>query len=329
MSDTGAAPWPKISVVIPNYNRARTIVAAVESVLEQHFTDFEVIVVDDGSTDDSVAQLAAVTDPRLRVLARANGGASSARNFGIRSARGRYVAFLDSDDRFLPHHLSTMDALLDATETVAAYSPVIADRGGGRWIVKPPRPIGEGENMACYLMCDRGFVQTSGLVVPRAIAARVLYREDVSFGDDVDFAVRLQLAGCRFRMSDAPSVVWADDVRPDRLSHAGQMVDSIGWLNDLRPDIPDMAYRGYMGWHVAKGMMRRSPWRSTKLYARALFGRSYNIRMAAVIFLQIYVPQSWYRALADSMIALRNLGRRKIDGSPPVSRVDLVRRPVA
>lgn len=329
MTEGGVLPWPKISVVIPNYNRARTIVAAVQSVLDQDYTNFEVVVVDDGSTDDSLTQLATVDDRRLRVLRRANGGASSARNYGIRSAVGRYVAFLDSDDRFLPHHLSVMNALLDADETTAAYSPVIADRGGGRWIVKPPRPIGAGEDMACYLMCDRGFVQTSGLVVPRAIAGRVLYREDVSFGDDVDFAVRLQLAGCRFRMSDAPSVVWADDVRPDRLSHAGQMVDSIGWLNDLRPHIPDMAYRGYMGWHVAKGMMRRNPLRSTALYLRALFGRSYNPRMAAVIFLQIYVPQSWYRALADRMIALRNLGRRKIDGSPPVSRVDLMRRPAA
>jgi glycosyltransferase involved in cell wall biosynthesis len=95
---------PTVSVIIPTYNRADCIVAAVESVLAQTFRDLEIIVVDDGSTDDTVRRLAAYGPP-VRVVTKPNGGVASARNVGLRLARGRYVAWLDSDDLWLPFKL--------------------------------------------------------------------------------------------------------------------------------------------------------------------------------------------------------------------------------
>ena len=97
---------PVVSVVIPAYNRVATICAAVESVLSQSYGDFEILVVDDGSSDGTMSALADMTDPRLRFLANpCNMGVSAARNAGIRNARGTWVAFQDSDDEWMPRKL--------------------------------------------------------------------------------------------------------------------------------------------------------------------------------------------------------------------------------
>lgn len=87
-----------VSIVIPNYNYAQYIGACIQSVLDQTYEDFEVLVVDDGSTDQSLEIARGFTDPRVKVLPKPNGGVSSAKNMGIQAATGRWVGFLDSDD---------------------------------------------------------------------------------------------------------------------------------------------------------------------------------------------------------------------------------------
>lgn len=117
------APTPHVSVVIPMFNRVPTIRRAVESALSQSFRDIEVIVVDDASRDESVAIVAAIDDPRLRVLRRErNGGASAARNAGVAAARGSLIAFLDSDDEWFPRKLEIQVAALDAAPAEAGVS---------------------------------------------------------------------------------------------------------------------------------------------------------------------------------------------------------------
>ena len=87
-----------ISVIIPAYNAARTIRRCIQSVLEQTYTEWEMIIVDDGSTDDTLAICQSYDDSRIRVLHKENGGVSSARNMGLKFAQGDYIAFIDSDD---------------------------------------------------------------------------------------------------------------------------------------------------------------------------------------------------------------------------------------
>ena len=95
---------PTVSVVIPAYNAAWCVAKAIDSVLAQDYRDFELIVVDDGSTDDTAKVLAAYGDA-IRVIRKPNGGLSSARNTGIAAARGEFIAFLDADDWWLPGKL--------------------------------------------------------------------------------------------------------------------------------------------------------------------------------------------------------------------------------
>ena len=94
------------SVIIPTFNRRRLLQYALESVLRQTFTDYEVLVVDDGSTDETKEYLATLGD-RVRVFTQSNQGPGAARNLAIKHANGHYLAFLDSDDLWFPWSLET------------------------------------------------------------------------------------------------------------------------------------------------------------------------------------------------------------------------------
>ena len=115
---------PTVSVVVPTYNRADHLERTIESVLDQRFGDFELVVVNDGSTDETAAVIDRFDDPRIRALSHeTNRGGSAARNTGIAASRGEYVAFLDDDDEWLPDKLGRQVAHLEARsdEWVAVY----------------------------------------------------------------------------------------------------------------------------------------------------------------------------------------------------------------
>ena len=112
----------RVSVIIPLFNKAPYIERALESVASQTFRDFELIVVDDGSTDDGPARVEKFSDPRLRLIRQENAGPGSARNRGLREAKGEFVAFLDADDEWLPNFLLESVRLLDLHAEAAAVT---------------------------------------------------------------------------------------------------------------------------------------------------------------------------------------------------------------
>lgn len=131
----------KFSIIVALYNKAQYIEETIASALAQSFTDFEIIVVDDGSKDDGADRVAAVADPRVRLIRQPNGGVSVARNHGIEHARGEWIAFLDADDMWRPNYLEVQAGNIDRhpaagmvatgfhhTEDVAGWLARLADR---------------------------------------------------------------------------------------------------------------------------------------------------------------------------------------------------------
>ena len=114
---------PLVSAIIPSYNRQHTIVRAVKSVLDQTYKNLELLVVDDASTDETADVLASIDDARLTVISQPqNLGVAAARNRGIANARGEYLAFLDSDDEWLPDKLTSQLASMRASGAPEVFS---------------------------------------------------------------------------------------------------------------------------------------------------------------------------------------------------------------
>ena len=108
-----------ISVVIPLYNKESCIRKTIDSILSQSFRDFEIVIVDDGSSDGSAKIVSSIPDDRIRLITKVNGGPSSARNRGIEEAKGDYVAFIDADDIWSPDYLKEMvDLMADFPDAV-------------------------------------------------------------------------------------------------------------------------------------------------------------------------------------------------------------------
>ena len=123
---------PKVSVVTPAYNAAAQLPEAISSVRAQTCTDWEMIVVNDGSTDGTASLLDAQDDPRIRVIDQANSGVSAARNAGLDAAQGDYLTFLDADDVLPPGALAVRAQFLDAHPTVDIVNGGVHVTAGGR-----------------------------------------------------------------------------------------------------------------------------------------------------------------------------------------------------
>ena len=309
---------PFFSVIIPVFNRAPILGKALRSVLSQTCQDFEIIVVDDGSQDNPRAVVEVIGDPRIRFLRQENQGGGTARNTGINAAQGRFIAPLDSDDVFLPHHLESMKALLEKTDGVVGYARILVNRGDGRTFLKPPRAIRPDEDMAEYLLCARGFVPTITTVVEREMARRVHYHPTLRAAEDTDFAIRLALEGCRFEMVEQPGAVWNDLHDPGRAS-AHSRTERFGvWLAQMKPVLTRRAWHGARGWAYAKMLARdRRKARALRLYLTALYHRCYRPRLAAIIFLQVFLSAKSYRALANVGIGWLRMGLRMPQAQKP------------
>lgn len=288
------------SVIIPAYNREFELPKAINSVLEQSFTDFEIIVIDDGSVDNTKEVVERFTDPRVNYVYQKNGGGSKARNTGIDHAKGRYVAFLDSDDAFLPRHLENALAVLGEAESICTYTQVIVDRGDEIQFLKPHRAIRDNEHISEYLMRDRGFVQTSTLIVPRWLALKSKYDEKISAGQDYDFAIKLVFNGGILKMLPEPGAVWNDQWSANRLSSKSNPQQRLEWLDRIKPMLTGKSYWAELGWPVAKGFAQNGHrFKALSLYFKALIRGCYRPKMAIVIFLQVALSKNSYRKMSD------------------------------
>lgn len=193
----GCKPVPLISVIVPTYNREGTIERCVRSVLKQTLSDFELIVVDDGSGDATAAVLARIQDPRLLILAQPrNKGVSAARNLGIAKARADILCFLDSDDEYLPDKLSTVrtffndhphiGALIDSFEIQFPESSGKPPKGR----INPDLEDSESVRQAVYTR--NIYKATPALSVrTQSLAAAGPFDEAIHLREDMDMLIRL------------------------------------------------------------------------------------------------------------------------------------------
>jgi glycosyltransferase involved in cell wall biosynthesis len=314
MTSSIDASAPAVSVVIPAYNRAATIRAAVQSVLGQTLSDIEVIVVDDGSQDATLEVASGIADPRLRVIASPrNMGASAARNLGVREARAEWVAFQDSDDEWLPSKLAKQMARLSApgADYVAAYCRML--------ILGTPDQPGElvsrsGKLTAQYFPAagERDLdgdltlpLLRGSLISTQTLVARRDRLLDIGGFDpdlpaliDWDCVLRLAPLG-PIAFVDEPLVIQrfsANSITRDRArSHKARMriVDKQAALLGRHPDILARHHYAIAGGHRAAGDLAAA--RASLARARKLRPRDLRIRsMAAYVAALSLDPRRWW-----------------------------------
>lgn len=206
---------PRVSVVIPAYNRARYLPEAIGSILRQSYADFELIVVDDGSTDDTAEVVRGITDPRLRLVTNPISlGIAGARNRGLDHARGEYVAALDSDDAAYPQRLARQVAFLDARPELALVGSwsgwMNAD---GRRLARVKRRPVDADDAAALLIFNSCLTQSSVMI--RATVLRA-YRYNETFAMSSDFELWARLAAGGERMANLPEVLVCQREHPAR-----------------------------------------------------------------------------------------------------------------
>jgi glycosyltransferase involved in cell wall biosynthesis len=191
VAEAPPASEPLVSVIIPVYQGERLILGAVRSALRQTHRELEVWVVDDGSSDETQARLATIDDSRLHVLRQANAGTAAARNAALARASGRYIAFLDSDDRWFPEKIATeIEVLRRAPEPIAiGYSSHYAVDDRGRFLHLGPMYRHSG-NAFDLLLDGDDFLMPSLCLFDRRIFEAVGNFNTAHYHEDYDFILR-------------------------------------------------------------------------------------------------------------------------------------------
>lgn len=232
-----------VSVIIPTYNREKTIERAVNSVLEQTWKELEIIVVDDGSTDRT-EEILAVYGNKIRVIRQQNGGASAARNTGIRAATGEIISFLDSDDEWLPEKTERQVKLLRRTESSGVVCCICNARmlfASGAVTsfqtacLQPDQAEGVWSNPGPVLLDRFLLFNQVAAVWRKALDHSGYFREDLRIMEDYDLALRLALAGPWAFIAE-PLMIWHADAGSGLSRNIGQLDicrRALQILNDL------------------------------------------------------------------------------------------------
>lgn len=183
---------PLISVIIPTYNRAHCLMQAYESVVAQSYDNIEVIIVDDGSTDDTAHVVEGITSESVRYIWQENSGPSQARNTGIRNTTGQYIAFLDSDDVWLPGKLRKQMACFECNENIGLVASAYNGCNEMLEIIKPMVSEVTSSKKIRKLLPVRNFLPTPSVIVKKECLDRVgCFDESLRFAEDWDLWIRI------------------------------------------------------------------------------------------------------------------------------------------
>jgi len=181
---------PKVSVIIPTYNRGYIVSDAINSILAQTMADFEILVVDDGSTDDTHQVIDAIADKRIRYIYKENGGVSSARNLGMVQATGSYIAFLDSDDIWPECFLAATSCALDAKKDHGlAFTATVQEFPDGRREADDLKRCVLGQATVQLFM--HSTIWPMAVLIRRSVLDNFWFDENLKICDDNDAFLRL------------------------------------------------------------------------------------------------------------------------------------------
>ncbi|MEZ5935262.1 MAG: glycosyltransferase family A protein [Alphaproteobacteria bacterium] len=314
---------PLVSVVIPVFNRAAIIADAVESCLRQSYAPIELLLVDDCSSDDlGIALRPWKDDLRVRLLRHEhNLGVSAARNTGVQAARGEYVAFLDSDDAWLPQKLEHQVALAlrqdHPTFVIGTLTRIVTSRKDV--MVRPKRRKPADMPLGDYLFVHRAqarletvahdrapllggcFAQTSSLLLPTELARATPFRVDLRQYEDMAFLFDLDDKGIAFLLVEEPLAVQQNDDRPGRLGAQDDLARGLAFLDAVGGSLSPAARLGFEAGYLAHQHWKDNPLRALSITARAFLKGAIGPKTVAGILSRCLLGQASQKVLRSTV----------------------------
>ncbi|WP_052050949.1 glycosyltransferase family 2 protein [Leptolyngbya sp. KIOST-1] len=278
---------PLISVVIPTFNRAYFLNKAIQSVLAQSYKNYEIIVVDDNSSDQTEEVVGQVKYPNFFYKKHSkNMGGGAARNSGIDMAKGDFIAFLDSDDIWLPKKLEIQIGKIlkskKPLETLSYTQRSMQNTFSGHimpvFSKDPEVSVADylfakrpDVSLKAFLVSERGDMQSSTLMLSSQLAKKVRFCDDLKKHQDWDFCLRLDLAGADFLFVDEPLTLWGNSLEANKVSKISDYKISLQWINTYKGKISPQAFLGFMLIEVLPKMFMQ---RENKIFAQTVIFRS-------------------------------------------------------
>ena len=299
------ANQPLVSVIIPTHNRAEIVTRAIASVQSQTYQHWEIIIVDDASQDNTVEIIQQLDDSRLRYISHeTNLGGSEARNTGIKQAQGEYIAFLDSDDVWLPNKLRSQLAAIaqaESTQNIVCYSQFQkSDRVFYQRSILPSQGKKQA-SVADYLWLSGGEMLTSTLLVSRNIATATLFNSGLIKHQDLDFVIRLEQQGAKFIFVPQVLAIWHNEPRGDRISRKVNYQVSLDWIEQYCSQISDRAYLGFLLKEIVPKMIKKPAKKAQArdLIFQALGAGVISIPYGLYLLVKAAIPRSYQQKLIE------------------------------
>jgi len=233
-----------VSVVIPTFNREKEVIDTINSVIQQTYTNLEIIIVDDASTDNTVALVKELIDDRIKIhVLDENSKGTKPRNTGINMASGKYIALLDSDDEWIPKKIEKQIELAQSIheDDFLIFNDVYIRKDGkdSHFINKIFK---KETNIMNYILQDLNVVQTSSYFFPAQLGKKVLFNSKLRKHQDWDFVKRLRDKGAVFYHLPEPLTIYNQDVDASKITSSHNSEISANWLSSIRDDISKEAY---------------------------------------------------------------------------------------
>jgi len=296
---------PLISVVIPAYNREDTIGYCIQSILRQSYANFEIVVVDDGSTDRTVAVIRSFQDQRIRVIETiARRGAQAARNVGIRAAAAEWIAFLDSDDEWMPEKLEKQVEVLRSEEfdsrTFVNCGGIMIDGDSGKRTKVGTVPV-KNDDAYRSLLSMSGIMFQGMLASKSALISIGLLDEAVSSFQEWDTAIRLA-KHCNFFFLSEPLFIYHQHSGDTISKNSARAVEGYDYIVEkFKNEIVRECGAGALDVHAIdqiRRCIRKGLWIQSKRYVDKLSPKSFKRHVFKLFIAMKVSPEPLYKLLS-------------------------------
>lgn len=280
---------PLVSVIIPVYNRSDALKKTLDSVIFQTYSNFEIWVIDDGSTEDIYAVIKEIDDKRIFYHKLEHNNANVARNYGINNCNGEYIAMLDSDDTWLENHLESCLNVLLSEKKEGLYGSLLLKNSNNQQSKFTCRPLYEDESMVDYLLRMGCGAQTSTLFMTAKSAKDILWDPEIKRHQDYDFVIRYSKK-YEFAVKTEPTVIYLN-IPKKNVDYVSCIQVIRKYKKEISPDI----YSQYNMRYLQTAIRDNAPSEIIEYYKKET--TSYKEYLSFSQYLIIKKPRTWIQWL--------------------------------